>query len=224
MEQKSVLLEKQIQSLDDLQSVIRLVEEKLKETSNLILLLLEPNDELKNEDYDDVAHHLKVKLEEPEVGENSGESKQLTSNIKEQNIDHDDNKQTNDVRVLGVNLFTGQYLTGLVPKDKQAIEQVNEIVGVNYSAGDTQDTQNLKDVQKTQEKKKRKTKPYSEYKPNRSGFCEICNKNFALLYKHKINVHEKRVWDYTCPICNLEFKSVRGAINKKTVQMRTFSK
>ena len=45
MDQKTVLMEKQIHSLEDLQSVIRLVEEKLKVTTKLVILLLESSSE-----------------------------------------------------------------------------------------------------------------------------------------------------------------------------------
>ena len=195
MENTTIVIEKSIESLDDLNSVIGVIENKLKETSKLILLLLEPKNELENEHFDNVSQHLLVKLEEQEAGDNSDESKHLPGHIEEQAIDNDhDNKQA-------IEQISRSLVSSLTPVSLHDLEQAGDIPMVNYAVEDTQE-------QKTEPVKKKKKKKL----PNRRGFCKECNKEFAYLYKHKLSVHERRTWDYTCPICNLEFKSVKYAV------------
>ena len=64
MEQNSVL---KIKNIDDLQSVIRLVEEKLKETKKLVILLLESSSE--NLEISSNQYLLDIKLEDDMIGQ-----------------------------------------------------------------------------------------------------------------------------------------------------------
>ena len=58
--QKSLLIEQPIQTLEDLQSIIMIVEEKLKQTSKLVILLFESSIESISSDYLDESN---IKLE-----------------------------------------------------------------------------------------------------------------------------------------------------------------
>lgn len=64
MEQNSVL---KIKNIDDLQSVIRLVEEKLKETKKLVILLLESSSQ--NLEISSNQYLLDIKLEDDMIGQ-----------------------------------------------------------------------------------------------------------------------------------------------------------
>ena len=46
-------------------------------------------------------------------------------------------------------------------------------------------------------------------KRNKGGLCVECGVYYKKIHEHKTNVHLKKRYDYTCPICKFEFKSVR---------------
>ena len=184
IENKTVVIEKYIEKLEDFYSVIGEIENKLKETTKLILLVLEPSDE----PFDNIAQHLDVKLEEQEVDE----SKQLASITKEEDIDHDDSDDKQANVILGVNLFTGEYLTG--------IEQKND--GCDASLVP-------KSIKIKAKKQIKSEDNFPKQKRNKGGLCVDCGVYFKRIHEHRTNIHEKRVYNYTCPICSLEFKSVK---------------
>ena len=257
LENKAIIIEKSIEQLQDFYSLVGLVENKLKETSRLILLLLEPDDN--NERCDKLSQHLFVKLEEEDVNYNpqnlmieENNSKDFASvaelygktvnggenklNLRDQNAQVNESiteiaEQTGTEAAIKVARMemrkrVQEYPSRPIPQIYNEVRREtfnqfdkNEQLAIaadfplfrsiqselfshrkKRHSGDSK----MKDEQE-RENKPNKKKKWRDY----SGLCKECDKVFANLSSHKRNFHEQRVLDYTCPICSLEFKSVK---------------
>ena len=116
LENKAIIIEKSIEQLQDFYSLVGLVENKLKETSRLILLLLEPDDN--NERCDKLSQHLFVKLEEEDV------------NYDRQNLMIEENNSKDFASVAelyGKTVNCGENKLNLRDQNAQVNESITEI-------------------------------------------------------------------------------------------------
>ena len=215
---KSLLVEKPIQTLEDLQSVIMIVEEKLKQTSKLVILLFESSIESLSSEILDETY---IKLENEECDEQNGFTPENKIVVKEETnaakfmlehpLDDDQDTEANYQEDTNANSdrehseddkdadpdfnWKGKAigLKGQKKKEKETEAQVNESSG------------NVEIKIEKKPPKKYKGKRYCER--NFGGLCVECGKYYKRISAHKLNFHTRKMKHYVCPFCNLEFNT-----------------
>ena len=217
IDQKSLLMEKSIQTIDDLQIVIRMVEEKLKQTSRLVILLFESSIETLG-DTDTSSYQHDIKLEKEVCDENSMFVPDQKMVVKEESVPPDDailelpeydkfdesmengdseysgDEKDDDPdfkwnrKAIGMKMKVGRKLGGKNKTKKKVARDITDKVEIKI------------------EKKPKKPKP-RDCERNWGGLCVECGKYFKRLSAHKLNFHTKRMKQYKCPFCDLEFNT-----------------
>lgn len=212
----SVVISKVIQNMEDFHSVISLVEEKLKETSKLILLLLESDkfestEELENKP---LPLNIKIKDEDEEndlISESFAEeekdliNQEASTDQSSQDIPKykdiplsDDDDQLEDEHHHDPNYRWKQKLDEGWKKSKPGRKKSQKSV-------------KLKTEQKTDKRNKEDKPPGERPKvirnKNRGGICDECGNYYANLRSHTLTVHEKVTKTWTCPFCSKDITS-----------------
>ena len=213
----SIYLQKPINHLDDLYSIIGLVEDKLKETSKLILLLFESSQESSNEELENKPVPLKLDIKDEE-GENDSSidsfykvdkdmiDQELFADQSNQDISHYKDIPLSDDELLEVKDKDQDPDFKWRRKLEEGWKKCKP--GRKPSLKIT-----LKKEQKPEKKQKKKQLKLIKEGPkplrnrNRGGICEECGTHYANLISHRRAIHEKVTRTWTCPFCEKEITS-----------------
>ena len=199
---RSIVMEKTINNMDDLYSIISLVEEKLKETSKLVLLLFDS-------EYNSKLHYpehkrdqlLDVKIEHINSEDDVHQIQNVKNDSFDNNIQGDEEKLFEIPSLIPETKFDYLEISEpQVPEEALFPKSLKQEAKV-YKEGN-ENLQTLK-IRKTKTSKKRRDR-----KERERGLCIECGKVYADLVSHRETVHEKRIRSYICPHCDLEIKTI----------------
>ena len=222
IDQSSIVISKVIQNMEDFHSILKLVEEKLQESSNFLFLLLENVEKNENPDDDELTlSKLDVKLEEDIDYEDKEEAsfsqmKDETDSPRDHRTDTiaassdsehtgDDKNDDPDFKWNYKNVWKNNK-SDTNNKDDPVNILISKKVKKEKKLKKVLKVKKIKKMKKTKEEiaEERKKKGWGHV----SGVCEECGKWYAKLNAHVRGVHEKKERSYTCPYCNLEMNVV----------------
>jgi len=237
MTQNSILMIQTIEKMEDLQKSIKNVEEKLKESTKLVMLLLETPCGLPPNFAGTLGDALNLKIE------------LSNNNVKEESVIENHYNLPNEMMVPDL-VVTKVEWESLIEEQKQNLE-INpvdenieweslieeqkpnlEIAPVDENVVSIE--KNLVVLERREdwpdhiEPKKRvlgkveegtsvlevdlppvkkKKKKNNGYKA-RKGYCEDCKKHYAVIKEHRRTVHDKITKSWTCPLCSIKIEYI----------------
>jgi len=192
IDMNSVVIQKNIYHLDDLFSIINVVEEKLKETSKLLLVLFESNQKYCGED-DNLPLQIKLDIKDEDVAE---EASQIADSKEE--------KTTLVEEISNYNNIAENFVNDEEKADLDPDFKLNKEKSICKKK--------VKNSKKKKEEIEEKIEslPKEKKRPFQGGLCTTCGKDVSNLKRHIQMVHERVMKTYTCEFCNKEIVSHSG--------------
>ena len=203
MTQNSIIMMQTIEQMEDLQKSLKAVEEKLRESTKLVMFLLETPCELPQDFVGTLANALGLKIE-------------LSNSVKEESSIEINDCLPNEMMIQEL-VETKIEVDGVIEEQETVVAIQNKVVlkrreewptyiePEKKKTGMFQEETSVLEVDLPPLKKKRKK---DNGKEARKGYCEDCKRHYAVIKEHRRTVHDKITKTWTCPLCGLEIEYI----------------